>query len=81
MEKKLKKIVFHSSFEEQRLHGQSFSIRWNATKRLNEMYRINKKLYGESYGKISKKTELFVAFPDESVNDFYRRIDKNGRSI
>jgi hypothetical protein len=45
------------------------------------MYRLNKKLYSGSYGKISKKTELFVALPDESVNDFYRRIDKNGRSI
>lgn len=81
MEKKLKKIVFHSSFDEQRLYGQFHSNRWDATKRLSEMYRLNKKLYSESYGKISKKTELFVALPDESVNDFYRRIDKNGRFI
>jgi hypothetical protein len=75
-EKPLKPIVFHSSFEEQRLYGQNPSIRMNAAERLAEMYRLNRKIYGKQYGKLSKKTELHVGLPGESVNEFYRRIDK-----
>lgn len=73
----LKPIKFHSSFDEQRLYGQSCSINMNAPERLAEMYRLNRKIYGKSYGKVSKKTELYVGLPGESVNDFYRRIDKD----
>lgn len=79
--KKLKPIVFHSSFEKQRLYGQSHSIQMDAGKRLKEMYRLNRKLYGDSYGEISKRTELHVALPGETVNDFHRRINKNARYI
>lgn len=76
--KKLKPIVFHSSFEEQRLYGQLYAVKMDEGQRLNEMYRLNKKVYGNSYGKVSKIIEIFKALPGESVNDFYRRINKNG---
>ncbi len=75
--KKLKTITFHSSFEEQRLYGQLHSIIMTEEERLYEMYRINKKIYGEGYGKISKQTECFSALPGESINEFYSRINKN----
>lgn len=78
MSKKLKPIIFHSSFEDQRLYSQLPSIKMNAAERLNEMYRLNKKLYGNSYGKVSKVTEIYTALPGENINDFYHRINNNG---
>jgi hypothetical protein len=72
---KLKKIHFHSSFEEQRLFGQMRTIEMTVVERIREMYRINRELYGEGYGKLSKDIELFQALPGETVNDFYKRIE------
>ena len=79
MEKKdLKKIVFHSSFEEQKLYSLQHSINMNEAERLGEMYRLNRKIYGERYGKISKKIEVFIGLPGESVREFYKRINGDG---
>lgn len=77
-EKKLKKIVFHSSFEEQRLYSQEHSLKMTEVERLKEMKRLNKKLYGDKYGKFSKKAFLFKALPNETINEFYKRISNNG---
>lgn len=76
-DKKLKPIVFHSSFEDQTRYNLSASANMSYSQRLAEMYRLNRKIYGKKYGKVSKKTELYVGLPGESVNDFYRRIDKD----
>ncbi len=73
--KSLKKIVFHSSFEEQKIYSQQFSIGLSVEERLAEMYRLNRKLYGINYGKLSKTVELFVGLPGESVKDFRKRIN------
>lgn len=78
MGKKLKPIIFHSSFEEQRNYSQLSSIAMDAGERLNEMYRLNRKIFGDNYGKLSKTTELYTALPGESINDFYTRINNNG---
>lgn len=75
-DKSLKPIVFHSSFEEQREYSLQSSFHMTPEQRLAEMYRLNRKIYGESYGKVPKKAELYVGLPGESVNDFYRRIDR-----
>lgn len=73
--KNLKKIVFHSSFEEQTLFGQQHAVELNYEERLFEMYRLNRKLFGENYGKVSKKvTQLYSILPCESLSDFYKRI-------
>jgi hypothetical protein len=76
--KKLQKIKFHSSFEDQRLYSQQHSIKMNIGERLKEMNRLNKKLYGDTYGKLSKKTSLFRALPNETINEFYNRISNYG---
>jgi len=56
MGKKLKRIKFHNSFEEQRLYGQSHAIHSTVEQRIAEMHRLNTKLYGENYGsRVSKK--------------------------
>lgn len=81
MKKKLKPILFHSSFEEQRLYSQLHSTYLDEGERLNEMYRLNRKIYGDRYGKISKTTELYQALPGESIHDFYARINHNGESV
>ena len=75
MKRKVKPIIFHSSHKEQRQHGQMHSIRMNDTERWNEMYRLNRKLYGANYGRVSKTTELYVGLPGESLEDFYLRIN------
>lgn len=82
-DKPLKPIVFHSSFEEQRAYSLQSSLYMTAVERLAEMYRLNRKIYGEGYGKFPKKAELYVGLPGgESVNDFYRRIDQEkGKAI
>lgn len=79
--KKIKKIVFHTSFEEQRLYRQQHADNMNEEERLKEMNRLNKKLYGDKYGKLSKETSLFKALPNETINDFYKRINNNGQHI
>lgn len=76
-DKNLKPLVFYSSFEEQTQYSLCASVKMTYTERLAEMYRLNRKIYGEKYGKVSRKTELYVGLPGESVNDFYRRIDKD----
>lgn len=78
MAKKLKPIIFHSSFEDQRLYSQLSSIKMSVGERLKEMYRLNRKQYGDSYGRVSKIMEIFTALPGESINDFYYRIDNIG---
>ena len=76
MAKKLKPIAFHTSFEEQRLHGQCYTLEMTDTERLNEMYRLNQKLYGKHDWHGAKITELHQSLPGESIGDFYRRINK-----
>ena len=76
MVKKLKPIVFHNSWEEQRLYGQRYTLEMTAAERLSEMYRLNEKLYGKSDWHSAKITELYQALPGESVRDFYRRINE-----
>ena len=76
--KKMKKITFHNSFEEQRLFGQRPTVEMTVEERISEMYRLNRKIYGENYGKLSKEIEIFQALPGESINDFYKRINPNG---
>lgn len=76
MVKKLKPIVFHDSWEEQRLYGQRYTREMTAAERLSEMYRLNEKLYGKFDWHSAKITELHQASPRESVRDFYCRIDK-----
>ena len=78
MTKKLKPIVFHTSLEEQRLYGQLHAIDMDEEERLHEMYRLNKKLYGDRYGKVSRLVEVYQALPGESVNGFYQRVNRNG---
>ena len=77
MAKKLKSIVFHTSFEEQRLHGQHHTLEMTDTERLGEMYRLNEKLYGKHDWHGDKIIELHQALPGESIKDFYRRINKH----
>jgi hypothetical protein len=76
--KELKKIVFHSSFEDQRLYGQQYAIGMGPKERLEEMYRLNRKIFGSAYGKISEKIEIFSGEKGETVKDFYHRINRNG---
>lgn len=70
MAKRLKPIVFHFSLEDQRLCSQVPSIKMSVEARLNEMYKLNRKLYGDSYGRVSKVMEIYTALPGESINDF-----------
>ena len=80
MTKKKKPIVFFDSFEEQRLYGQLYTLEMNAAERLNEMYRLNQRIPGYGNWRKSSITELYVAKPGESVNDFYRRINGDAQS-
>lgn len=74
-----KKPVFHQSFEEQQFHGQQKTLEMSGQERLAEMHRLNCKVAGEGYGRralASRIIEIYRSLPGESVNDFYRRIDK-----
>jgi hypothetical protein len=80
MAKKLKPIVFHSSHQEQKSYGQQHALHLDATERLREMYRLNRKLYGEAYGKVAKVVEIHKALPGESINEFFNRVN-NGITL
>lgn len=73
---KLKPMVFHVSFEEQKLYGLQSSVLMSPAERLAEMYRLNRKIYGEQYGKISKTIEVYSSKSGETVHDFYKRINQ-----
>lgn len=72
---KKKPIVFFKSFEEQEEYRLLSSARMNIAERLRAMYELNRRLYGPRPKNLSKTTQLFVAEPGESVNEFYRRIN------
>ena len=73
--KPLKPIAFFKSFEEQRIHGMLRFIEMTRDERLGEMYRLNKKIYGASYGVVSKNSQLYTAKTGETIADFYKRIN------
>lgn len=75
MSKKKRPIIFFDSFEEMRLYGQLYTLEMNAAERLSEMYRLNQWIPGYGTWRDSGITELHIAKPGESVNDFYRRIN------
>ncbi|GEM_PF-2762391 len=76
--KKRKPIKIHSSFDEMREYGQQYSRTLDSAGCLAEMHRLNCKVFGENYGeKVSKTVEIYVALPEEDVNQFYRRINKD----
>lgn len=70
-----KPIVFFNSFEEQEAYGLASSADMNIAERLRAMYELNERLYGPRPKVQRKVTQLFVARPGESVNEFYRRIN------
>ena len=76
MADKKKPIIFFNSFEEQENYGMLSSANMNAAERLSAMYQLNEKLYGPRPKTKRKTTQLFVAKPGESVNEFYRRINE-----
>lgn len=78
MSQRKKTIVFHQSFDEQRIHGQYHTLEMDASERLFEMYRLNQRIPDYGNWRAGNKTELYVAKPGESVNDFYRRINEDG---
>ena len=75
MADKKKPIVFFDSFEEQEEYGLLSSVDMNIAERLRAMYKLNRRLYGARPKNLPKTTQLFVAEPGESVNEFYRRIN------
>lgn len=75
MGKKLKKIAIHDSFEAQEIHGMSAALRMTPQERISEMYKLNYRMYGPNYGVISKTTHLYTALPDESLHDFFERVN------
>jgi hypothetical protein len=69
----LKKIIFYPSLEAQENAALQASISMTPQERLSAMYELNRKIYGENYGKLTKVTKLFCALPGESLHDFFKR--------
>lgn len=68
--------MFFDSFAEQELYGLLGSLELSIPERLRAMYELNERFY-DNYGEVrGKSIELFVGQPGESINDFYRRVNK-----
>lgn len=71
-----KSILFFDSLAEQERYGLLASLDMSAEERLHAMYELNERLYGTPTNLTGNTTiELFVAQPDESINEFFRRIN------
>jgi hypothetical protein len=66
-----KKIKFYNDFEDMRISRMQ-EIRHMS---FNERQQYYSQYSGNDYKPLSRTIEIFTAFPEESLSDFYKRIN------